>query len=103
MEITKDQYQEALALINKSEEAKQLIQKYEEQLRYKDDPNLEIIEKGEIEFVKGESIRNSPFLWRATQIKYVHPKGTLLRTVEFANPGESPDLFNSISDLIERL
>jgi hypothetical protein len=101
MEITEEQYLEALALINKTEEAKQLIQQFEEQQRYADNPELEIMEKGKVEFVEGESIRNSPFLWRATKIKYVHAKGTILRTVEYANPGESPDLFKTTSDQIE--
>jgi hypothetical protein len=100
MKITEEQYLEALALLNKTEEAKQMIEQFEEQQRYADNPELEIMEKGKVEFVAGEVIRENPMLWRATHLRYVHEKGTVERIISYANDGMSKDMLVTKKDKI---
>jgi hypothetical protein len=42
-DITEEQYQQALALLTQTEEAKTLIEKYEEQQRFESYPTAEIM------------------------------------------------------------
>ena len=100
MEITEEQYQAALALISQAEEAKLIVQQYEENVIYKDDPKLEIMEKGTVQFLEGEIVRENPLLWRATKLKYTHQKGVIERTLVYSDPTESPALFNIKDDKI---
>lgn len=97
-EITEEQYQEALSLINQSEEAKAIIEKYEEQQRFENNPLAEIMENGKVEFVEGEIIRDNPLLWRATKLYYVHQKGTVERVVSYSSEPTSKDLLSVKSD-----
>lgn len=91
-EITEEQYQQALALVTQTEDAKAIIAKYEEQQRFETDPVAEIMENGEVEFVEGEIIRNNPLLWRATKLHYQHDKGTVEGIINYKNPSDSKDL-----------
>jgi len=92
MEVTKDEYDKAVVLLSKVELAQKAVEAYEEQQRWINDPVQEIMEQGKAEFVEGEIIRNNPMLWRATQLRYVHEKGTVERLIVYATDAEAKNL-----------
>lgn len=98
-EITEDQYQKALDIVAKYDLAQKAIAQYEEQQRFENDPVAEIMEKGQVQFVEGEIIRENPLLWRAIKLHYVHEKGTVERVLEYvSDPVTARDLSTTISD-----
>lgn len=98
MEVTKQQYERALDVLSKVEQAKKAKEAYEEQQRWTEDPIQSIIEQGKVEFVAGERIRNSDMIWRATQLRYVHEKGTVERTIVYSTDVEAKNLLGISKD-----
>jgi hypothetical protein len=85
MEITQDQYLKALDILDKVELAQKAVEAFEEQKLFEENPIFEIMQKGKVQFIEGEVIRENPLLWRATRIHYIHEKGTVERLIEYAS------------------
>lgn len=98
MEVTKEDYEKALALLAKVELAEKVVKAYEDQTRWTEDPISKIMEESKAEFVEGETIRGTDLLWRATKLRYVHERGTVERVIEYSEGPNSKEVYSAKSD-----
>lgn len=96
-EITKEQYDKALILLAKVEDAERAVRLYEDQVRWTEDPVAKIMEESKPEYIEGEQVRGE-LLWRATKLRYVHEKGTVERVIEYAEGPNSKGILAVKSD-----
>lgn len=96
--ITKEDYLTAKSILQQAEEAKAVIEKFEEQEKWAEDPIQMIMETGKVEFVAGERIRNTEMLWRATELKYTHEKGVVQRIITYSTETEAKNLLGISTD-----
>ena len=96
-EITKDQYDKAKLLLSRVDEAEKVVEAYEDQTRWTEDPISKIMEESKAVFVEGEQVRGE-LLWRATKVRYVHEKGTVERVIEYAEGPNSKGILAVKSD-----
>lgn len=97
-DITETQYQQALTVLSKVELAEKVVEEYEEQQRFLNDPTAEIMDNGKVTIVEGEIIRNNPLLWRATKLHYVHERGTVERVITYSSEPIDKNLLEVKSD-----
>lgn len=98
MEVTKLQYEQALAVLSKVELAQKAVEAYENQIRWTEDPVSKIMEESKPVFVAGETVRGTDLLWRATKLRYVHEKGTVEREIVYTEGPNSKGLLAVSSD-----
>lgn len=84
-EITLEQYERALDLLQKVPLAKRTVEAYEEQQRYKEDPISEIVEKGVMTVVAFEVI-DKHSICRVTKYRYQLEGKIAERTITYLNP-----------------
>jgi hypothetical protein len=97
-EVTQLEYEKALNLLSKVKSAKEAVEAYENQIRWKEDPVSKIMEESKAEFVAGETVRGTDLLWRATKLRYIHEKGTVERVIAYSSDGDSKNLIAISSD-----
>lgn len=83
--ITREAYEAALAILEKQKEAKETVEKFESNLKYEEDPVLEIIEKGVMTVVDFEVIPGH-MLSRITAIRYEYEGKIAERSITYLNP-----------------
>lgn len=98
MEVTKDEYDKAVVLLSKVELAQKVVEAYEDQTRWTEDPVAKIMEESKPVFVEGETVRGTDLLWRATKLRYVHEKGTVERVITYSSEASGSGFFKISTD-----
>lgn len=99
--ICKDQYDAAILIIEKAEEAKSVISRYEEDLRYENDPIQEIIDKGQISVLEYDIV---PFrtICRVKKYQFIYAEKKVIQEIEYMYPVADKN-FLDIKDQIFKL
>lgn len=100
--ISKEKYDEAVLILQKQEEAKAIIEKFEAEQRFTEDPVQEIIEKGNKSVISFEEIpgRN---ICRVTEYRYDFDGKSAFKKIEYLNKANDKNFLAIKNETIEML